>query len=101
MRMKALAVLGVLLLLGVFAMPAFAQEQSGAVEGVIKDSSGGVLPGVTVEARTSAGVQTAITDAKGIFRFPALPPGAYEVTASRIVAMSFCEPRSWTRVLSS
>ena len=85
MRMKGLASLGVLLLLGVlFAVPVAAQEQSGSIEGVVRDSSGGVLPGVTVEARSpqSVGASSAVTDSKGVYRFPALPPGTYEVTAN-------------------
>jgi hypothetical protein len=46
-----------------FAWPVAAQEQRGSIEGVIKDSSGAVLPGVTVEARTKTGVVlTATTD---------------------------------------
>jgi hypothetical protein len=63
---------------------ALAQEQSGSIEGVVKDASGGVLPGVTVEARSQSvvGVSTAITDAQGAYRFPALPPGRYTLTAS-------------------
>src|SRR5262245_42483717 len=60
-----------------------AQEQRGSIEGVVKDGSGGVLPGVTVEARSPrmVGVQTAVSDANGVYRFPALPPGPYELTA--------------------
>jgi outer membrane receptor for ferrienterochelin and colicin len=67
-----------------FANPGVAQEQSGAIQGIVKDSQGGVLPGVTVEARSSrnVGVQTAVTDTAGVFRFPALPAGAYEFTAT-------------------
>ena len=63
---------------------AAAQEQRGSIEGVIKDSSAAVLPGVTVEARspTLVGVAAAVTDAEGGYRFPSLPPGIYEVTAS-------------------
>ncbi len=65
------------------AMPAFAQEQSGAIQGVIKDSSGAVMPGVTVEARNATGgVSTAVTNGEGVYRFPALPPGTYTVTAN-------------------
>jgi hypothetical protein len=61
-----------------------AQETRGSIEGIVKDTSGAVLPGVTVEARSPAlvGVSTAITDAQGIYRFPALAPGVYEVSAS-------------------
>ena len=66
------------------ALPAVAQEQTGSIQGVVKDSSGAVLPGVTVEARSpsAVGVSTAVTDANGIYRFPALPPGTYEVSAN-------------------
>src|SRR4051794_41853399 len=66
------------------ALPAVAQEQTGSIVGVVKDSSGAVLPGVTVEARSpsAVGVSTATTDSNGSYRFPALPPGAYEGSAS-------------------
>ncbi len=65
------------------AMPALAQEQSGAIQGVIKDTSGAVMPGVTVEARSATGgASTAVTNGEGVYRFPALPPGNYEITAT-------------------
>src|SRR6187399_295557 len=71
------------LLLLSFASNAMAQETRGSIEGIVKDTSGAVLPGVTVEARSSAlvGAASAVTDAQGIYRFPALAPGVYEVTA--------------------
>jgi outer membrane receptor for ferrienterochelin and colicin len=64
--------------------PAAAQEQGGSIEGTVKDSAGGVLPGVVVEARSPAlvGVQSTVTDANGTYRFPALAPGSYTVTAT-------------------
>jgi outer membrane receptor protein involved in Fe transport len=72
-----------LLVLGL-GLGAGAQEQGGSIQGVVKDAQGGVLPGVAVEARSSrnAGVVTSVTDTSGVFRFPALPPGAYEFTAT-------------------
>ena len=81
MRFRGLLALLVVMLL---ASAAYAQEQSGSIFGVVKDAQGGVLPGVTVEARSAStvGVSTAVTDEQGNFRFPALPPGVYEVTAS-------------------
>ena len=80
MRARTLAALMVALL---FAWPAAAQEQRGSIEGVVKDSSGAVLPGVTVEARTNTGVVlTATTDAEGVYRFPSVAPGNYEVSAT-------------------
>ena len=71
-------------MLSPFAGRAAAQETRGSIEGVVKDASGGVLPGATVEARSPrlVGVQSTTTDANGIYRFPALPPGLYEVTAT-------------------
>ncbi len=76
------AVCGILLMLSL-AMPVSAQETRGSIEGLIKDTSGAVLPGVTIEARSPAlvGVQSTVSDAAGAYRFPALPPGRYEVTA--------------------
>ena len=80
MRARTFAALMVALL---FAWPAAAQEQRGSIEGVVRDSSGAVLPGVSVEARTNTGVVvTAMTDSGGVYRFPSLSPGTYEVTAT-------------------
>ena len=76
--------LALLVLYGLIcAVPAAAQEQSGSIQGTIKDSSGAVLPGVTIEAHsaTLVGVSTAVSGAEGIYRFPALPPGTYTITA--------------------
>ena len=36
--------------------PAAAQEQHGSITGTVRDQSGAVLPGVTVEARSESGV---------------------------------------------
>lgn len=63
------------------ALPAFAQEQSGAIEGVVTDSTGAVVPGATVEARSASGVRTTVTDTSGYYRFPALAPGSYDVSS--------------------
>src|SRR5262245_21456635 len=68
------------------ASPAFAQgggaSTTGSINGKVVDTSGGVLPGVTVSASSTSlmGVQTSVTDASGNYRFPALPPGTYTVT---------------------
>ncbi|MEO6486731.1 MAG: carboxypeptidase-like regulatory domain-containing protein, partial [Thermoanaerobaculia bacterium] len=68
------------MLLLVGSLPVAAQEQTGAVEGVIKDSSGAVLPGVTVEAAgSSAGTVNTVSDSRGMYRFPRLPSGRYQV----------------------
>ncbi len=54
-----------------------------AITGVVKDASGGVLPGVTVEAASPVlieRVRTAVTDATGQYRIVDLRPGTYSVT---------------------
>src|SRR5712675_721442 len=83
MRRNALRSALVCLLSLLFTPPLLAQEQRGSIEGIVKDSSGGVLPGVTVEARSPAmvGVTTVVSDASGVYRFPSLPPGRFELTA--------------------
>ncbi len=64
------------------ALTVVAQEQSGAIEGVIKDAQGGAIPGVTIEAKSATGLMVATTtDSAGVYRFPALSPGTYSVTA--------------------
>src|SRR5215471_15487564 len=60
---------------------AFAQ-QTGSIQGKLTDSSGGVLPGVTVEARSDVlpGPRVTETDGTGRYQLPQLPPGDYTVT---------------------
>ena len=68
------------------APSAFAQgggaSSTGSISGEVKDEQGGVLPGVTVTATSPAapGALTAVTNEAGIYRFPAVPPGAYALT---------------------
>lgn len=65
------------------ASPLAAQEQRGTIEGVVKDSSGAVLPGATVEATGQNGAVISTTsDDTGTFRFPSVAPGTYVVSAS-------------------
>jgi hypothetical protein len=67
------------------AAPAFAQgggaSSTGSISGEVKDSQGGVLPGVTVTATSPAqiGTLTAVTTEAGIYRFPSVPPGEYRL----------------------
>jgi len=71
-----------LVLIGLFFVPAAAWAQS-TIAGVARDSSGGVLPGVTVEAASPAlieKVRSSITDANGQYRIVSLQPGVYTVT---------------------
>ncbi|MFN7916730.1 MAG: TonB-dependent receptor [Vicinamibacterales bacterium] len=70
--------------LALLALPALAQAQS-AFTGVVKDTSGAVLPGVTVEAASDALIEktrSVITDADGGYRLVDLRPGTYSLTFS-------------------
>src|SRR5437870_12664673 len=65
-------------------MAAIAAAQTGAaVTGVGADTSGAVLPGVTVEARSPALIEqlrSAVTDESGRYRIVDLRPGTYSMT---------------------
>src|SRR5262245_42990137 len=68
-------------ILGLF-LPAVAAAQA-TITGVVQDSSGAVLPGVTVEAASPAlieKVRSVVTDATGQYRIVDLRPGTYSVT---------------------
>src|SRR5712664_4183787 len=64
------------------SLPAVAYAQA-SLAGVVKDASGAVLPGVTVEASSPAlieKVRTVVTDGNGQYQIVSLPPGVYTVT---------------------
>src|SRR5262245_42766057 len=57
-------------------------SSTGSISGEVKDTQGGVLPGVTVVGTSPAqiGTLTAVTNEAGIFRFPSVPPGEYKLS---------------------
>ncbi|HYJ94640.1 MAG TPA: carboxypeptidase-like regulatory domain-containing protein, partial [Vicinamibacterales bacterium] len=73
----------VLLVAGCLTLtPAVAFAQA-SLSGLVQDSSGAVLPGVTVEAASPVlieKVRTTTTDSNGRYSIPDLRPGAYTVT---------------------
>src|SRR5262245_35714345 len=74
----------VLFLTGLLALPASAFAQS-AIAGVVKDTTGAVLPGVTVEASSPALIETtrsSVTDTAGNYKIIDLRPGVYTVVFS-------------------
>ena len=69
-------------IVAILALPAVALAQDATLSGTVTDSTGGVLPGVTVTAVNEASGNTfeGVTDGRGIFQIP-LRTGAYHVTA--------------------
>jgi len=72
------------LLACLLALPTAARAQS-AITGVVKDTSGAVLPGVTIEASSDALIEKSkavVSDGEGVYRIVDLRPGTYVVTFS-------------------
>jgi hypothetical protein len=78
---------GIVALLALFlALPGIARAQA-VIAGTVKDTSGAVLPGVTVEATSPVlieRVRSAVTDGSGRYRIEDLRPGTYELAFSLI-----------------
>src|SRR6185503_8070254 len=82
MKLMRIRLFAALVAIALCAGPAMAQEQRGSIEGIVKDASGGVLPGVTVALAGGSGAKLdTVSDAQGLYRFPSLAPGTYTVTA--------------------
>ncbi len=65
------------------AFPAMISAQTGTIAGLVRDGTGAVLPGVTVEATSPAlieKVRVAVTDDQGVYKIVDLRPGTYAVT---------------------
>src|SRR5712692_10087436 len=81
-RGNIVGVLGVLFI-GLLLFPAAALAQNTGIAGVVKDTSGAVIPGVTVEAASPAlieKVRSVVTDSQGLYSIVDLRPGTYTVT---------------------
>src|SRR5687768_2720231 len=84
-RHLPLLLMALLLHLAAGATDALAQAAQASIAGVVRDASGAVLPGVTVEAASPAlieKVRTVTTDGAGQYRIEQLRTGAYSVTFS-------------------
>jgi hypothetical protein len=81
---KRSAGIGLLVLLFATSVPAIVFAQS-AITGQVKDATGLVLPGVTIEASSPALIErtrSATTDGQGVYRIVDLRPGVYKLTFS-------------------
>ena len=83
--MNARLVFVCLAAMALIVLPGFVygQTSQSALAGVVKDATGGVLPGVTVEAASPAlieRVRSVTTDSAGLYRIVDLRPGVYTIT---------------------
>jgi hypothetical protein len=86
-RRKGLIVapLVVLMMAGLTTGTVSAQIVQGSLRGEVVDTTGAAIPGATMEVSGPAlvgGSRTTVTDEKGQYRFPLLPPGTYTLTAT-------------------
>src|SRR5512132_2761269 len=83
MQQRIAGVVGLFVFL-LFHSAVSAQEARGTIQGRVADSSGGAVPGATVEILNVATgvVTTTETNAEGSYRVPFLNPGTYRVTVS-------------------
>lgn len=71
--------------LGLVFTPIVASAQTSTISGTVRDASGGVLPGVTVEASSPALIEktrATVTSGSGTYSILALRPGVYSITFS-------------------
>ena len=87
--------LGVMILLTSWVGTGRAQTQGG-INGRVTDSSGAAIPGATVTVTNTAtsGTRNTTTNAEGLYTFPALPPGFYELKVE-LQAFKTAEIRSF------
>ncbi len=80
--MKKLSLFCFMLFL-VFGLGLSQTGQVGKIQGTIFDDEGAQLPGVTVAITSPSLISpevSQVSSARGVFRFPSLPPGTYQVT---------------------
>ncbi len=82
---RVLARLLLLALVGILAFPALsgAQITRTAISGTVRDATGALVPGATITVKNMDTniARTAVSDAQGFYRVPALEPGRYEIKA--------------------
>ncbi|NQW05093.1 MAG: carboxypeptidase regulatory-like domain-containing protein, partial [Acidobacteria bacterium] len=86
MSTRSFRILWILVLASAVATPAMAQSQAinGSIEGLVRDSSGSTIPGVTVTVQnTDTGLERVVfTDSEGAYRAALLPIGTYLIRAT-------------------
>jgi len=85
-RCAGVAVRMLIVTLALFtALPVRSQTTTGSISGTVKDPEGAVIPDIAVIAKdTATGVQqNAVTNTQGLYAFPTVPVGTYELDTFR------------------
>src|SRR5258708_27824389 len=92
-RMQGLSWVALLVLFIMGTAPSTLAQFSSGVVGTVTDPSGGLLVGVQITlTNTGTGVaQTAVSNEAGVFRFPSLPPGNFQISAAKDGFSSFVQ----------
>ena len=82
--MKRVVIIAALVLAPLVGASRAHAQATGQINGQVTDSSGGVLPGVTIEATSvsTGATRSAVTGVDGLYTIPLLAPGIYTVKAS-------------------
>jgi hypothetical protein len=83
MYVGRLSLVGLVVACGFLLGPSEGWAQQSGIAGAVRDTSGGALPGVTVEATSPAlieGARVVVTDGQGLYNFVDLRPGVYTMT---------------------
>src|SRR5260370_12412876 len=77
--------LGFVAILLAFASSAWAQKTSGTIAGTVAEESGAVVAGAsgTVTSVQTEATRTSQTNSAGLFSFPELNPGVYNITVTK------------------
>ncbi len=82
--MKTITRFVTILCFALFSIAVFAQEPTGAIEGIVTDPQGAIVQGATINVRNAATnfSRSTTADDSGRYRITQLPPGTYEVKVS-------------------
>ncbi len=87
--MKRVSLIGCFVIIGIclltITLPLLAQSGRGTITGVVKDSSGSMIPAAEILlVNQQTGVETkGVTTDSGLYRIPYVPPGKYNITVSK------------------
>src|ERR1700758_1555452 len=76
--------IAVVVLIALGTSPVFAQSSTATILGVVKDTSGALIPGVSITVKhvDSGQTRTVISGENGGYNVPLLPVGPYELTTT-------------------